>query len=52
VLAINFAPVPDKGTLAIELGVVALVALCFFYLPTRRTCRRARSDSARRSTRP
>jgi DHA2 family multidrug resistance protein-like MFS transporter len=36
VLAINFAPVPDKGTLAIELGVVAVVALGFFYLRQRR----------------
>ncbi len=37
VLAINFAPVPDKGTLAIGLGLVALAALIAFYLRQRRT---------------
>jgi DHA2 family multidrug resistance protein-like MFS transporter len=36
VLAINFAPVPEEGTLAIELGVVAIVALGCFYLRQRR----------------
>jgi EmrB/QacA subfamily drug resistance transporter len=36
VLAINFAPVPDKGAVAIELGVVALVALVIFYIRQRR----------------
>jgi DHA2 family multidrug resistance protein-like MFS transporter len=35
VLAINFAPVPDKGTLAIVLGAVALVAIVLFYLRER-----------------
>ena len=35
VLAINFAPVPNRGTLAIGLGAVALVALALFYLRQR-----------------
>ena len=35
VLAINFAPVPGKGTLALILGGVALVALVCFYLRQR-----------------
>jgi len=37
VLAINFAPVPNKGTVAIWLAVVAIVALACFYLRQRRT---------------
>ena len=37
VLGINFAPVPGKGTLALILGVIALVALACFYLRQRRT---------------
>jgi MFS transporter, DHA2 family, multidrug resistance protein len=37
VLAINFAPVPNRGAVALELGVVALVALVLFYLRQRRT---------------
>jgi EmrB/QacA subfamily drug resistance transporter len=36
VLAINFAPVPNKGTFAIELGVVAVVALVLFVVRQRR----------------
>ncbi len=36
VLAINFAPVPDKGTVTIGLGVVALVALAIFFFRQRR----------------
>jgi DHA2 family multidrug resistance protein-like MFS transporter len=37
VLAINFAPVPNEGTLAIGLALVALVALIAFYVRQRRT---------------
>jgi MFS transporter, DHA2 family, multidrug resistance protein len=37
VLAINFAPVPDKASLAAGLGAVALAALSGFYLRQRRT---------------
>ena len=37
ILAINFAPVPDKGDLAIALGVIALAALSGFVLRQRRT---------------
>ena len=36
VLAINFAPVPDKGVLALGLGAVALAALAAFYIRQRR----------------
>ena len=36
VLAINFAPAPDKGTLTLELTAVAVVALLAFYLRQRR----------------
>jgi MFS transporter, DHA2 family, multidrug resistance protein len=36
VLAINFAPVPEKGTVALVLGGVALVAFGAFYLRQRR----------------
>ena len=36
VLAINFAPVPDKGTLAIGLAVLALAAGVGFYIRQRR----------------
>ena len=37
ILAINFAPVPDKGTLALVLAAIAIVALIGFYLRQRRT---------------
>jgi MFS transporter, DHA2 family, multidrug resistance protein len=37
ILAINFAPVPDKGTLALALGAVSLLALIGFYVRQRRT---------------
>jgi MFS transporter, DHA2 family, multidrug resistance protein len=37
VLAINFAPVPNKGTLALALAALALVALVVFYLRQKRT---------------
>jgi MFS family permease len=36
VLAINFAPVPNKGTLALGLGVIALAALIAFIIRQRR----------------
>jgi EmrB/QacA subfamily drug resistance transporter len=36
ILSINFAPVPDKGTLAIGLGVIAVAALIAFFLRQRR----------------
>jgi DHA2 family multidrug resistance protein-like MFS transporter len=36
VLAINLAPVPDKGTVAIALGAIALVATALFVLRQRR----------------
>ena len=36
VLSINFAPVPDKGTLALGLGAIALAALVAFLLRQRR----------------
>ena len=36
ILAINFAPVPDKGELAIGLGVIALAALVGFVIRQRR----------------
>ena len=36
VLAINFAPVPNKGALALGLGAVALAALIGFYIRQRR----------------
>ncbi len=37
VLGINFAPVPNRGTLALGLGALALAALIAFYLRQRRT---------------
>jgi MFS transporter, DHA2 family, multidrug resistance protein len=37
ILSINFAPVPDKGTLSIGLALVAVAALGLFYLRQRRT---------------
>ncbi len=37
VLAINFAPVPNKGTVALALAALALVALAVFYLRQKRT---------------
>jgi len=37
VLAINFAPVPNKGTLALALAALALLALAVFYLRQKRT---------------
>jgi EmrB/QacA subfamily drug resistance transporter len=37
VLAINFAPVPGKGRVAIALGLLALAALAVFYIRQRRT---------------
>jgi DHA2 family multidrug resistance protein-like MFS transporter len=36
ILSINFAPVPNKGTLSITLALVAVVALALFYLRQRR----------------
>src|SRR5215217_6528292 len=36
ILSINFAPVPDKGTLSIGLALLALAALAFFYFRQRR----------------
>jgi MFS family permease len=36
ILAINFAPVPNKGTLSIVLGIIAVVAVAAFYLRQRR----------------
>src|SRR6185369_15273387 len=36
ILSINFAPVPDKGTLSIGLALVAVAALTLFYLRQRR----------------
>src|SRR3954453_23471053 len=36
ILAINFAPVPGKGTLALALGAVAVVGLLAFYVRQRR----------------
>jgi DHA2 family multidrug resistance protein-like MFS transporter len=36
IAAINFAPVPDKGTLTVGLGAIALAALVAFYLRQRR----------------
>jgi MFS transporter, DHA2 family, multidrug resistance protein len=36
VLAINFAPVPGKGALALGLGAIALAALVAFYIRQRR----------------
>jgi MFS transporter, DHA2 family, multidrug resistance protein len=36
ILSINFAPVPNKGTLTIALALVALLALALFYLRQRR----------------
>jgi MFS transporter, DHA2 family, multidrug resistance protein len=36
VLAINFAPVPNKGTLALGLGAIAVAALIAFYIRQRR----------------
>ncbi|MGH2879044.1 MAG: MFS transporter [Solirubrobacteraceae bacterium] len=37
VLAINFAPVPNKGTLALALTAIALVALALFFARQKRT---------------
>ncbi len=37
VLAINFAPVPDKGTVALGLGAIAVAALIAFVVRQRRT---------------
>jgi MFS transporter, DHA2 family, multidrug resistance protein len=36
ILGINFAPVPNEGTLALGLGVIALAALIGFYIRQRR----------------
>ena len=36
VLAINFAPVPERGTVALVLGAIAIVAFGAFYLRQRR----------------
>jgi MFS transporter, DHA2 family, multidrug resistance protein len=36
VLAINFAPVPDKGTVALGLGAIAVAALIAFFVRQRR----------------
>ena len=36
ILSINFAPVPDKGTLSIGLALLAVAALALFYLRQRR----------------
>ena len=36
ILSINFAPVPNKGTLTIALALVALAALALFYVRQRR----------------
>src|SRR5580765_6709173 len=36
ILGINFAPVPNKGTLTVVLAIVAVVALALFYLRQRR----------------
>jgi DHA2 family multidrug resistance protein-like MFS transporter len=36
ILAINFAPVPNKGALAIGLGAIAIAALLAFYIRQRR----------------
>jgi EmrB/QacA subfamily drug resistance transporter len=36
VLAINFAPVPDKGDIAVGLAVIAVAALIVFYIRQRR----------------
>jgi DHA2 family multidrug resistance protein-like MFS transporter len=36
ILAINFAPVPDKGTLALGLGAIAIAALIGFLIRQRR----------------
>ena len=36
ILAINFAPVPNKGTLALGLGAIAIAALIGFYIRQRR----------------
>jgi hypothetical protein len=36
IMAINFAPVPDKGTLVVGLAAIALAALIAFYLRQRR----------------
>jgi MFS family permease len=36
IMAINFAPVPDKGTLAVGLGVLAVAALVAFVVRQRR----------------
>ena len=36
ILSINFAPVPNKGTLTVALALVALLALALFYLRQRR----------------
>jgi hypothetical protein len=36
ILAINFAPVPDKGTLTLSLALIAIAALAAFYLRQRR----------------
>ena len=36
ILAINFAPVPNKGVLTVGLAVVAVVALVLFYIRQRR----------------
>jgi MFS family permease len=36
ILAINFAPVPDKGTLTLSLAVIAVAALAAFFIRQRR----------------
>ncbi len=36
ILSINFAPVPNKGTITIVLALVSLLALVFFYIRQRR----------------
>jgi DHA2 family multidrug resistance protein-like MFS transporter len=37
ILAINFAPVPEKGTLTLALAAISIVALVGFYMRQRRT---------------
>ena len=52
ILAINFAPVPNKGALALGLGAVALAALVGFYIRQRRAREPALRPRRRRRAAP
>ena len=52
ILAINFAPVPNKGTLALGLAAIALASLLAFYIRQRRAANPLYDLRGRRRARP